>query len=93
MAMADNFGTPVRLDASGVVSARPCSLIGFLCTASSTGSITLYDHATGATGTAILNALPVTAGQFTHLRIATANGCYATLDGSAAGTFVVIPML
>lgn len=90
MAIAGDFGTPVRLDTSGVVLGRQGLLIGFLCVNS--GTLTLYDHASSASGTPFLNAFPVTAGQFVPIAVSLQNGCYATLI-TATGTFVAVPLL
>lgn len=58
------------------------SIGGFLCTVA--GTLTITD----ADGTVLVNALPVTAGQFTRIPLLARSsaGCTVQLAGGAAGT-------
>jgi hypothetical protein len=85
--VAGNFGVAVYLGSSGVVKSAPGVLFGFLCSASSSGTVDLYDSPTGATGTHFVQGFPVTAGNFSVIPVAFANGLYATL-ANCSGTFV-----
>lgn len=82
-------GTPVRLTASRVVSKAPGGcLIGVLCAASTAGTIILTDDTTGA-GTTLIGTLSLTAGQYTPIPLAFANGLYCTVGGTLDATFFV----
>lgn len=82
-------GTPVRMqNTSGVVSLRPCNLIGVLVNSTTGGTITLYDEVS-ATGTPVVNALSTTASAFRELPISFAKGIYLTKGGTLDCTFFV----
>ncbi len=70
-------------NASGVVSANPCEIGGFVCTVA--GSITLRSGITIGS-TPVVNALPVAAGQFVRIPLGFGLGCFVELTGGAAGT-------
>lgn len=55
------YATVTQAAAATIKSARG-ELCGFICTSSTTGTLTIYDN-TSAAGTAIYSALAVTAGQ------------------------------
>lgn len=90
--MARTSGQAVYLSSSGVVSAKPGELIGYLPATSSTGSIALHDHASAASGTKFVYATPVTAGVYVDIPAGVANGVYATLTDTT-GTFFFRPAL
>jgi hypothetical protein len=83
--VAGNFGVAVYLGSSGVVKNAPGVLFGFLCSASSSGTIDLYDS-TDTSGTHYVQGFPVTAGNFSVIPVAFAKGCYAVL-ANCSGTF------
>lgn len=77
-------GTPKFLDASGNIFTGPGSLIGFLCSDSTSGTICIrhFDD----NGEDIIDHTPVTAGGYYPIPAAVDNGAHAVLN-SAEGTF------
>ena len=71
--------------ASGALSPRPSTLIGFACTV--TGTLSLFDGA-DANSPPVLTAFPVTAGQFVFLPFQFRTAGFFALT-SAAGSFSV----
>lgn len=92
MFMAGASGQAVVLSASGVVSAKPGTLIGYLPATSTSGTITLYDNASAASGVKIVDTVPVAAGVFVPIPVGVSNGVYATL-ANTTGTFIFSPAL
>jgi hypothetical protein len=79
----------VRRTTTGVVMAFPGKLTRFLCEVS--GTLTIYDNATTSTGTVVLNAFPVTAGQSVDLsNVRLTNGAYAVMT-TCIGAFFYDP--
>lgn len=81
MAQIKEHYTPKPIAANATVNVGP-SMAGFLCTVS--GTLTVTD----ADGTALVSALPVTAGNFTRIPLLfnTTAGGTVTLASGAAGT-------
>lgn len=57
-------------------------LLGFLCDASSTGTLTVADRAGSRT---LISAMPLVAGQFYALRVRCAGQINITIGGTASG--------
>lgn len=75
-----------NLTASGVVKGRNGVLKGATVSASSSGTLTVYDNASAASGTIILGPVSLIAGQVIHLYdgIRVSNGIYAAIGGTSA---------
>lgn len=81
----------ISLSADGVVKDGPGFLGGVIVTASASGVIRLYDNASAASGTVILDQTPVFPGDSLELPIEVVNGCYFDLvSGTATVTFLYI---
>lgn len=85
--MIDAALTPLRMTASGLVKAGNGLARRVICAASTSGTLTIYDN-TAASGTIILNAFPLSAGQSYQLDALFQNGCYVALGGTADITFL-----
>lgn len=92
MFQAGAFGQAVYLASTGVVSAKPGLLIGYLPATSTSGSIALHDNASAASGDNFIHTTPVTAGVFVPIPVGVSNGVYATLTNTT-GTFIFSPAL
>lgn len=77
-------GSISAISASTAVKASAGRAVGFLCAASSAGVITVYDNASAASGTKLVDALPVIAGQFYPVLGNFANGLYVSIDSGTA---------
>ena len=79
-------GAPIVAAAgsSGLLSPRPGVTVGFLCTVS--GTLNLFDGPDATSGTPVVVALPVTAGQFVSLPFQFRTSPFYALT-TAAGTF------
>ena len=83
---------PVRRTSTGGVMAFPGKLTRILVESSSSGTITIYDNATTNTGTVILNAFPVTAGQSVDMsNVRLTAGCYVVFGGTVSAAFFYDP--
>lgn len=83
-------GQFTNLSASGSVKDGAGKLLGFFVASSSSGTVKLWDN-TSAAGTIIINTTSVTAATFYPCPAAFANGCYATIGGTADITFFWSP--
>ena len=77
----------VRLTASGLVKTGGGVLGWIIPSASSSGTVALYDNTAGS-GTLILNTCPLVAGTPIPIPARFQNGCYAVLGGTADVTFL-----
>jgi hypothetical protein len=71
------------LAASANVSSVPCTLAGVLCSASSSGTIAIYDSATTTTTLPVSGTIALTAGQFYSIPAGLGYGCYVVIGGTA----------
>lgn len=74
----------VPVSADGVIQAHPGAFYGLVCIASSSGSITLYDHASAASGSKIYEKA-LSAGDVVHFGgagISFRNGLYADISNT-----------
>jgi len=83
------YGTPVRISATGVIAKGGGRLLGVLCNASTSLTITLYDNNSSATGTPFANAIGLAAGQYLPIPAAYANGLWCVIGGIGDATFFV----
>ena len=88
--MADpKFGAPLVASASGVLKPIGGSILGFLCTSSSSGTLALYDNPTAGSGNNILPTMNLVAGTFYPFPAKYGSGLYATFGGTASVTFLL----
>lgn len=84
-------GSTTILTASGVVKAAPGALLGVIVSSSSSLTIKLWDSATAASGTVLVDTTAaITAPAFLRLPVAFSTGCYATLGGTGSAAFVFV---
>jgi len=72
------------ISASTAVKAAPGTLHRILVTASSSGVITVYDNATAASGTKIINGLAVAAKDSFEINAFATAGIYVSIDSGTA---------
>ena len=77
----------LHMTGSGLVKGGNGTLRRVLVAASSSGTLTVYDN-TAASGTVLVNAFPLTAGQSIQFDLAFQVGCYISLGGTADITAV-----
>lgn len=81
------IGIPYKqITESGVIKNRTGVLRGFICVASSSGTLTVYDNATAGSGTVIIPTTNLTAGQIVLLDdgVQAVSGIYAAIGGTSA---------
>ena len=81
MALALEYGTPVNLSASGIVSKASGGLLGFYVNSTNAGTIVLRDG-TLAGSSAITGTITPAIG-WREFPAEMPNGCYATIGGVA----------
>jgi len=88
MATAANKIAPrygyTKISASTAVKASAGTLHRLLVSASGSGVITVYDNATAASGTKIIDALSVAAKDNFEINAWTVNGIYVNIDSGTA---------
>jgi len=77
-----------NITASGNCSPIPCTVIGFLCATTTSGTLTFYDDAGTGTGTPITGTITPAAGSFTPLYLATTKGLNVVVGGTINATIV-----
>lgn len=75
---------------AGLLTANSCCFQKVICSASSSGTLTVYDG-TSAAGTRILNVFPLTAGNVYEFDIMLSAGCFTVVGGTATLVFLVGP--
>ena len=76
-------GYKANLSSSANISSRPCDVLGiFVCAASATPVITVYDSATTTTADPIATAFTPAPGTFYPLPAATERGLYVVISGT-----------
>jgi hypothetical protein len=75
-----------RMAASGVLFQTTGQISGFLCTTA--GNVGVKEGVDG-TGSDIVSAIAVTAGQFVCMPFSCGVGAYAVLTGGCVGTFAI----
>jgi len=81
-------GVPVLLSATGNIKSSQGQLLGIFVSASTSGTITIYDSATTTTTTKIVDTFTGVAGTWHRIPIAFANGCYVVVGGTLSATLV-----
>lgn len=75
-----------QISASGNVCAAPAVLGGIFCSASTSGTATVYDDASTGTGTKIVDTFTVAAGTWYRLPFAASAGLNIVVGGTASLT-------
>ena len=88
MPLPSEYGTPIAVSGTGTVMSGPGVVVGFLCSTSSSGTITLRDGTSGSP-TPFVAATNMTAATFYPLKMAFATGLHCTIGGTCTGTFVI----
>jgi hypothetical protein len=83
--VTESFGYK-QLSASANVSAAPAVLGGIFCSASTSGTVTVYDDAATGTTTKIVDTFSLTAGTFYRLPFGAGTGLYIVIGGTASIT-------
>jgi hypothetical protein len=77
-----------NITATGNVSPQPATIIGFLCSTTTAGTIQFYDSAATATTTPITGVITPAAGSFTPIKASAGAGIYAVIGGTINVTVV-----
>ncbi len=83
------IGSAYPITGTGQVKTGFGAIVGFFCSSSTSGTLTVYDSASGASNQ-IVASFPLVAGQYYPLPFALANGLYAVVGGAATGTFSAV---
>jgi hypothetical protein len=83
-------GGGVQFTASRNVNAIPGqTLIGIVASASTSGTVTIYDSNKTDTTTKLVDTTPLVAGQFLPLYLAASQGHYIVVGGTLSATAIV----
>ena len=86
--IAQYVGGYKQISATGNVSPIGCKLLGILVSASSSGTVTIYDSATTTTTTKVVDTVSLTAGTWLPMPIGFASGVYIVVGGTLSATVV-----
>jgi hypothetical protein len=87
-----NVGGYKQFSATGNISTVPVSLLGFIISTSTSGTLTIYDDpATGTTIKAIDTTAALTGGTFVSMPISLSKGLYVVVGGTISATAVFAP--
>lgn len=86
--IASNVGGYKLVSATGNVAPISKKLLGIFVSASSSGTVTIYDSATTTTTTKVIDTATLTAGAWYPMPIAFASGIYVVVGGTLSATFV-----
>jgi hypothetical protein len=86
--IANYVGGYKQITATGNVSPIGCKLLGILVSASSSGTVTIYDSATTTTSTKVVDTVTLTAGTWLPMPIGFASGVYIVVGGTLSATVV-----
>jgi len=86
--IANYVGGYKQITATGNVSPIGCKLLGILVSASSSGTVTIYDSATTTTSTKVVDTVTLTAGTWLPMPIGFASGIYIVVGGTLSATVV-----
>ena len=87
--IANYVGGYKQISATGNVSPIGCKLLGILVSASSSGTVTIYDSATTTTTTKVVDTtVALTGGTWVPMPIAFASGIYIVVGGTLSATVV-----
>lgn len=88
---AQNVGGYKQFTTTGNISPVGASLLGIFVSASTVGTITVYDSATTTTTAKVIDTVTVTAGTWYPMPVGTTSGIYIVVGGtslSATAVFV-----
>jgi hypothetical protein len=85
-----NVGGYKQFTATGNVSPFGASLLGIFVSASSSGTITIYDSATTTTTAPVITVTSVTAGTWYPIPVSTTAGIYIVVGGTLSATAVFV---
>ena len=86
--IASQVGSYKQISATGNVSPIQCKLVGIFCSASTSGTVTVYDSATTTTTAKVIDTVTLTAGQWYTIPCATESGIYVVIGGTVNATVV-----
>jgi hypothetical protein len=89
MKSASNIGMAKVVSASGNIQTGPGAILGLVVSASTSGTIALYDDAATGTSAPLLATMSLTAGQYIPLGFGFGNGLNVVLTGTATITAVL----
>ena len=81
-------GSYKNMTATANVSALPATLVGVLCSTTTSGTIQFYDSASTGTSTPITGVITPAAGSFTPIYAATNAGIYAVIANTLNCTVI-----
>jgi phosphate/sulfate permease len=76
------------LTASANCSPIPATMLGFLCSTNTNGTVTVYDDPATGTGTPITGTITVAAATWYPLPVSTTKGLYVAITGTTSVTIV-----
>lgn len=83
-----NAGAPKQITASANVSPRAATLTSIFCSASTSGTCTVYDDPATGTSTKIVDTFNLTAGQTYVFNFSASTGLYVMIAGTSASITV-----
>jgi len=86
--IAQQVGGYKQITATGNVAPIAKKLLGIFCSASTSGTVTIYDSATTGTGTKVVDTVTLTAGTWYTMPIGFASGIYVVVGGTLSATIV-----
>jgi hypothetical protein len=86
--IAQYVGGYKQISATGNVSPIGCKLLGVFVSASTTGTVTIYDSATTTTTAKVIDTVTLVAGGWYPMPIAVASGLYVVVSGTLSATVV-----
>ena len=86
--IATQVGGYKLLTTTGNVAPISKKMVGIFCSASTSGTVTLYDSATTTTSTKVIDTVTLTAGTFYPIPVAFASGIYAVVGGTLSATII-----
>jgi hypothetical protein len=85
---AQNVGGYKQFTATGNISPFGASLLGIFVSASTAGSVTIYDSATTTTTTKVIDTVTLVAGTWYPMPVGTTAGIYIVVSGTLSATAV-----
>jgi hypothetical protein len=86
--IANQVGGYKQISATGNVAPIGSKLLGIFCSASTSGTVTIYDSATTTTTAKVIDTVTLTAGTWYTMPIAFASGIYVVVGGTLSATIV-----
>lgn len=79
-------GSYKQITATANIQSFPSNILGVFCSASTSGTCTIYDDAGTGTTTLVVASFPLVAGQYYNLPFGLSKGLYVVLGGTASVT-------